>query len=42
VHHRLPDVDAAVIRLAAPRSFTQAIAARIYQQSDPTGGGVGP
>jgi hypothetical protein len=42
VHHRLPDVDAAVIRLAAPRPFTQeAIAARIYQQSDPTGGGVG-
>lgn len=32
---RLADVDAAAIRLAEPRSFTQAIAAWLYEQSGP-------
>lgn len=34
---RLPDVDAAAIRLAEPREFTQAIAAWLYDQSGPDG-----
>jgi hypothetical protein len=31
----LPDVDAAAIRLAEPRAFTQQIAARLFHQSGP-------
>lgn len=34
---RVPDVDAAAIRLAEPRGFTQAIAAWLYDQSAPDG-----
>ena len=41
VHHRLPDVDAAAIRLAEPRALTQAIAGWIYQQTGPTGVPIG-
>ncbi len=33
--HHLSDVDAAAIRLAEPRGFTQAIAAWVYDQSAP-------
>src|SRR5699024_3922038 len=33
----LPDVDAAAIRQAEPRAFTQAIAAWIYDQDGPDG-----
>ena len=41
MHHRLPDVDAAAIRLAEPRALTQAIASWIYQQIGPTGVPIG-
>ena len=41
VHHRLPDVDAAAIRLAEPRALTQAIASWIYQQTGPAGVPIG-
>ena len=41
VHHRLPDLDAAAIRLAEPRALTQAIAGWIYQQTDQTGVPIG-
>ncbi len=35
IHHGLSDVDAAAIRLAEPRAFTQAIAAWLYEQNGP-------
>lgn len=35
VHHGLPDVDAATIRLAEPRAFTQEIAAWLNEQDGP-------
>lgn len=35
--HRLPDVDAATIRLARPRAFTQAIAGWLYPLTGPGG-----
>jgi len=38
---RLPDVDAASIRLAEPRGFTQAIAAWLCEQSAPDGRPLG-
>jgi hypothetical protein len=38
---RLPDVDAASIRLAEPRSFTQSIAAWLYEQTAPGGRPLG-
>ncbi len=31
IHYGLPDVDAAVVRLAAPRGFTQAISRLVYE-----------
>lgn len=34
-HHRLPDVDAATIRLAEPRALTQEIAAWLNEQDGP-------
>lgn len=34
VHHRLPDLDAAAIRLSAPRAFTQEISSYIEAQRD--------
>jgi len=37
VHHRLPDLDAAAIRLAEPRALTQAIAGWAYEQAAPGG-----
>jgi hypothetical protein len=37
VHHRLPDLDAAAIRLAEPRALTQAIAGWAYHQTAPGG-----
>jgi len=37
IKYRLADVDAASIRLAEPRGFTQAIAAWLYDQSAPDG-----
>lgn len=36
-HHGLADVDAAAIRLAEPRAFTQAVAGWLYEQSGPDG-----
>ena len=33
VHYRLPDLDAATIRLTAPRRFTQEISRYVYEQT---------
>lgn len=40
VRYRMPDVDAAAIRQAEPRALTQAIAAWLYEQSDPRGDAI--
>ncbi len=37
MHHGPTDVDAAAIRVAEPRAFTQAIAAWLYEQDGPQG-----
>ena len=37
LHYGLPDLDAASIRAAAPRAFTQELSAHIWEQSDPNG-----
>jgi len=37
IHHRLDEIDAAVIRLRAPREFTQTISRHIYEQTDDHG-----
>jgi hypothetical protein len=34
---QLPDLDAAAVRIAEPRTLTQAVAGWIYQHDDPTG-----
>ena len=38
LHHGLPEVDAAAIRLAAPRSFTQEVSRLVYGSRDAEGG----
>jgi hypothetical protein len=35
VHHRLGDLDAATIRLSAPRQFTQEVSRLIYECTEP-------
>ena len=37
IHHRIADLDAAAIRLSAPRRFTQEISNHIYKLSTPDG-----
>jgi hypothetical protein len=37
VHHGLVDLDAASIRLAAPRQFTQEVSRYVYEQTGPSG-----
>jgi hypothetical protein len=37
IRHRIPDLDAAVIREAAPRAFTQALSRYVYEQGDVAG-----
>lgn len=37
VHHGLDDLDAAAIRLSAPRRFTQEISRHVYDRSTPEG-----
>ena len=37
IHHGIPDLDAAAIRLSAPRRFTQEISNHIYKLSAPDG-----
>ncbi len=37
LHHGLADLDAATVRLAAPRRFTQEISRQIFECSDPAG-----
>lgn len=37
VHYRLPDLDAATVRLAAPRRFTQEISRYVYEQTAASG-----
>lgn len=37
VHYRLPDLDAATVRLAAPRRFTQEISRYVYEQTSASG-----
>lgn len=37
VHHGLVDLDAAAIRLAAPRRFTQEVSRFVYEQTAPSG-----
>lgn len=41
IHHGLADVDAATIRLHAPRRFTQAVSRLIYEWHEPDGGCAG-
>ena len=37
IHHQIPDLDAAVIRISAPRRLTQEISNHIYTLSSPDG-----
>jgi hypothetical protein len=37
IRHRIPDLDAAAIREAAPRGFTQALSRLVYEQGDVAG-----
>ena len=37
VHHGLDDLDAAAVRLSAPRRFTQEISRYVYDRSTPEG-----
>ena len=37
IHHEIPDLDAAVIRISAPRRLTQEISNHIYKLSSPDG-----
>lgn len=41
IHYGLPDLDAAVIRLSAPRSFTQEVARFVYEWRDAEGAFTG-
>jgi hypothetical protein len=37
VHHKLTDLDASAVRLAAPRRFTQEISRYVYERTEPSG-----
>lgn len=37
VHHALPDLDAATMRLSAPRRFTQEVSRYVYERTGPEG-----
>jgi hypothetical protein len=37
IHYGIPDLDAAAIRVSAPRRFTQEISNRVYKLSAPDG-----